>query len=92
MTTTETIIAHTDEHESIQCPHCDRPLCVMFPGPWDSEELCEQAILEGEHVSECPAQGDPLMEALDAPETYAGPTSISPRTAVAPAKQSEDAR
>ena len=91
---TDGTIAHADDHASVQCPHCDQLLCGAYPpGWWDEETVaCERAEAEWDHVDECAKRDDPLMEALDAPETYAGPTSISPRTVVAPAKRDEDAR
>ena len=36
------IVAHTDDHETIPCPHCDEELCALYPADWDTTgEACE---------------------------------------------------
>ena len=52
-----TTIAHTDEHETIPCPHCGRVLCVRYPAIWNGFSTCERVEEEQDHVSECAAPG-----------------------------------
>ena len=52
-----TVVAHTDEHEQNDCPHCDRTLCVEYPAPWDDGTTCERVEFQQDHVEECAAPG-----------------------------------
>ena len=38
---TEQIVAHTEDHETIECPHCGMNLCAHYPADWDTGEACE---------------------------------------------------
>ena len=52
---TTTIVEHTEDHETIACPHCGIELCAHYPAPWDEGEACETtAYVTGQdHVLRC---------------------------------------
>ena len=33
-------VAHTEDHEIINCPHCDESLCGYYPAEGDTGEVC----------------------------------------------------
>ena len=41
MTEQQQIVAHTDDHDTIECPHCDQVLCGHYPADGDTGEACE---------------------------------------------------
>ena len=32
---TITVVDHTEEHETIDCPDCGDALCAVYPAPWE---------------------------------------------------------
>ena len=38
---TEQIVAHTEVHETVDCPHYGIALCAHYPADWDTGEACE---------------------------------------------------
>ena len=38
---TDQIVAHTEAHETIDCPHCGAAICAHYPADWDTGEACE---------------------------------------------------
>ena len=37
----EIIVAHTKDHETIECPHCGIALCAHYPADGDTGEACD---------------------------------------------------
>ena len=38
------VVHHTGTHETIQCPHCDKNLCMHYPGPGEDGDICYAAL------------------------------------------------
>ena len=62
---TSQIVAHTEDHETIDCPHCGIALCAHYPAPWEKglAEVCEETSMAtgDEHVLNCDGLVDPAI-------------------------------
>ena len=53
---TQKIVAHTENHETIECPDCGKELCAHYPADWDTGEACETTYYATGVSHECPAR------------------------------------
>ena len=67
---TTTIVAHTEDHETIDCPHCGTALCYRYPAPEADGEACTSTsyVTRQDHVLNCGGFGPCLGCGTDAGE------------------------
>ena len=53
------LVAHTEDHETIDCPHCGAALCSVYPAPWDTGDACMTTsyVTGQDHVLNCGGHG-----------------------------------
>ena len=66
---TNQIVAHTEDHETIDCPNCGIALCTLYPADWDTGEACETTYYATGVIHDCRRQesGSQAWPARDKP-------------------------